>query len=352
MGKKVGDRFHYSGVMHIHTTESDGTKTLESVVALGQQVGLDFMMFADHMGLTNREAGKEGMYGKTLVVIGYEHNDPDDNNHYLVYKSPHVYPHDWAARDYVAAARKDKAFGIVAHPIERRSRQGKYPPYPWLEWDTNEYDGLEIWNQMSEWLEKLTPWNKLAMAFSPRKSIVGPTPEVLRIWDELNQKRRYAGVAGVDAHAFPYRVGPVTVEIFPYKVHFKSLRTHIILDEPMAEDFKTASAQLYAALADCRLFVSNIRWGDANSFRFYAQNGAASATCGGAIDYQPGTKLLVELPGRATIKLVCDGATVVETNSDRLSYAVASPGLYRVEAWKRKRGWIFSNHIRIGLDKE
>ena len=109
MGKKVGDRYHYSGAIHIHTTESDGTKSLEEVVAIGQQAGLDFMMFTDHMGLTNREAGLEGLYGQTLVVVGYEHNDADDNNHYLLFNSPSVYPRDLTAAEYVAAARRDGA---------------------------------------------------------------------------------------------------------------------------------------------------------------------------------------------------------------------------------------------------
>ena len=27
---------------------------------------------------------------------------------------------------------------------------------------------------------------------------------------------------------------------------------------------------------------------------------------------------------------------------------VRKPGVYRVEAWKGRRGWIFSNHVRIG----
>ena len=349
MDKKVGSRYHYSGCIHIHTTESDGTKPLEEVVAIGREAGLDFMMFADHMGLTNREAGLEGMYGDTLVVIGYEHNDLDDNNHFMVFKSPKVYPEDMSAQEYVAAAREDKAIGIIAHPIEKRPRDGKYPPYPWTAWDTDLYDGVELWNQMSEWMEKLGTFNKLAMAFSPRKSMVGPPPEVLSLWDKLNKKRRYVGIAGVDAHAFPVDVGPIRVEIFPYKVHFRSLLTHIILDEPMASDFATASEQLYRALLNCRVFGSNLRWGDATNFQFLAHGDGIEATCGDALASHEGVTLTVQLPSRANIRLIHDGREVVRTDSDGLEFGVSAPGLYRVEAWKgKKRGWIFSNHIRIG----
>ncbi len=103
MAVKIGDCYCYSGAIHIHTTESDGTKTLEEVVALGQEVGLDFMMFSDHMTLSNREMGKEGFYGDTLVTVGYEHNDGQDIHHYLLFGTPGVYPADMNVRDYVAA---------------------------------------------------------------------------------------------------------------------------------------------------------------------------------------------------------------------------------------------------------
>ena len=236
----------------------------------------------------------------------------------------------------------------MAHPIEHRSRDGKYPPYPWLDWSTDRFDGLEIWNQMSEWMEKLSPFNKVIMALSPRKSMVGPPAEALDLWDRLNLKRRYAGVAGVDAHAFPVEIGPLTVEIFPYKVHFKSLRTHIILDEPLSADYAVARQQLFRALGDCQVFVSNIRWGDANRFQFVARTPHSEVVAGQELADHVGVELAVRLPSRAHIKLIRNGHVVLDTWSDRLNYTVNSPGLYRVEAWKGRRGWIFSNHIRIG----
>ena len=350
MGRRIGDRYHYTGAVHIHTSESDGARTLREVVAIGREVGLDFMLFTDHMGLTNREAGLEDVYGSTVVLIGYEHNDPDDNNHYLIFKSPGVYPEGMSARQYVEAARRDRALGIIAHPIETRSREGRHPPYPWLEWSTDQFDGLEIWNQMSEWMEKLTAWNKIAMAFSPRKSMVGPPPEALRIWDELNRKRRYVGVAGVDAHAFPVPLGPFTVRIFPYKVHFRSLQTHLILDQPLASDFATASAQVYDALARCRVFNSNARWGDATDFVFTACHGEKTVVSGDSLPGYEGVTLSVKVPSKATIKLIGNGKLVAESSCDCLDYAVTTPGLYRAEVWRGRRGWIFSNHIRIGVD--
>jgi len=55
----------------------------------------------------------------------------------------------------------------------------------------------------------------------------------------------------------------------------------------------------------------------------------------------------IELPARARIRLVHDGCTTVENEGQELIHRLDAPGIYRVEAWKGRRGWIFSNHIRV-----
>ncbi len=347
MAVRLGDWHCYAGAIHIHTTESDGTKTLEEVVSLGREVGLDFMMFSDHMTLSNREMGKEGFYGDTLVTVGYEHNDADDIHHYLLFDSPRVYPSDMSAAEYVKAGAADGALGFLAHPDEIRNKLKSYPPYPWKDWSVDGFTGIELWNQMSEWMEKLTRYNMLVNACSPRKWMVGPTDRILKKWDELNMTRKVVGFASVDAHAFSAKVGPLKVEIFPYKVHFKTLRSYILLPEEMSRDFNTARDQLYQALRDCRLYFANVRWGAADEFEFYIKSGDQTTVSGGQIKASADARLVVNLPERATLKLIHNGQYTLQANTDRLELDRLDPGLYRVEAWKGKRGWIFSNHIRV-----
>jgi hypothetical protein len=347
MPKRFDKWFQYTGAIHIHTTESDGTLTLEEVVAIGREVGLEFMMFADHMTLSNRTAGKEGFYGDTLVAIGYEHNDLIEHHHYLLFDSPRVYPADWQPAQYVAQGAADGALGIIAHPDEIRNALRDHPPYPWTDWSVEGYTGIEIWNQMSEWMEKLTRFNKLFHVFSPRKSIVAPPAVTLARWDALNATRRCVGIAAADAHGFGVKAGPFTVRVFPYKVHFRTLRCYVLLNEPMSRDVRVATHQLYDAIRDCRLYSANVRWGDAEDFRFIVRNGDETVTCGGEVRFDNDTILQVQLPSRATVRIVRDGRIVLEADGDRIEQRVDSPGLYRVEAWKKRRGWIFSNHIRI-----
>jgi hypothetical protein len=349
MTKKPDNWYSYSGAIHMHTTESDGTKPLEEVIAIGQSAGLEFMVVTDHMTLSLRDAGKEGIYGKTLVIIGYEHNDPDDKNHYLILNSPKVYDESFSVRQYVGASVADSAIGILAHPDEIRDKLVEYPPYPWTDWSVDGFTGIELWNQMSEWMEKLTRFNKIMMSLSPRKSMVGPTQRILKKWDELNMKRKVVGIAGVDAHGFPVKAGPFTVRIFPYKTHFRSLRTHILLPHKISENFSEAKQQFFSAIRDCRVFFSNLRWGEANKFEFYGVQDSFKVVSGGSLPTAQNAGLIVRLPGKAILKLILNGNTILTTETDTLDYAVSQPGIYRVECWKGGRGWIFSNHIRIGM---
>ena len=64
----------------------------------------------------------------------------------------------------------------------------EHPPYPWTEWDTDDFTGIEIWNHMSEWMEGLTEQNKFQYFIHPLRSIDRPPSETLAKWDEIAQK--------------------------------------------------------------------------------------------------------------------------------------------------------------------
>jgi hypothetical protein len=123
-----------------------------------------------------------------------------------------------------------------------------------------------------------------------------------------------------------------------------------MLPEPLSDDLATARRQVYDALLDCRVYGSNMRWGDADGFEFIATNASERVIAGGQLSTIDEARIEVYLPHTAEIRLIHDGRNVVDTISDKLLYSVEQPGLYRVEAWRKNRGWIFSNHIRIGMD--
>ncbi|UCD16555.1 MAG: histidinol-phosphatase [Candidatus Zixiibacteriota bacterium] len=346
---KIGNYFEYTGCIHLHTTYSDGTKSIREVTDIASSLGLDYIMICDHMTLESRKDGNECFSNGTLVLIGYEHNDMEDCNHYLLFETDDVLPVQLTAKEYVAAGRQQGALGIIAHPDEIRPRLGRYPSYPWLDWNVDGYDGIEIWNQMSEWMENLKPYNQIKMVFSPRRILQSPTDRILMKWDELNVRRKVAGIGAIDAHGYPYRIGPLTITIFPYKVQFQSIRTHLLLADELSTDISKAKRQLYNAIRDCRAYVSNYRRGDASGFEFTAQQGSRTVIGGGRLDSCDDSRLIVRVPQKADISLIGNGQKLLESRGDYLEYRPQQRGLYRVEVRKRQRGWIFSNHIRIGM---
>ena len=232
----------------------------------------------------------------------------------------------------------------------------EHPPYPWTEWDLADFTGIEIWNHMSEWMENLTEQNKYQSFIHPLKSIVAPPVETLAIWDKLNLQRKVVGIGGIDAHAHKYNVlGFVEVEVFPYKVLFKSIRTHLLIEEdlPLKKDEKSLSKTkriIYGALASGSSFFANDYLAESKGFRFYAEAGKKKYQMGETVDYSGKIKLDVSVPStKSEIKLIHNGKLIETVEASEAKFEVKDPGIYRVEITYNKKAWIYSNHIRINI---
>jgi len=336
------------GSIHIHSDYSDGTRTIPDISRIAGSVGIDYLLFADHMTLKSLDDGLEGWYGNTLSLIGYEINDRNNINHYLVFGLNKVLDPDMSPPEYVKQVKKLDGIGFIAHPDEVRDNFPEHPPYPWTYWEVNEFDGIEIWNHSSEWLEKVTPANKYWNIIKPRSSLRGPPDITLERWDRISQKRLVSGIGGIDAHAYPYNWGPFTIKIFAYKVLFKGIRTHLLLPRSLPRDINRAKKLIFGALTGAHAFISNYKWGDAKGFRFYMLSGDMMYHMGDTIKCGQQCEFHVTSPLKGKIILKRDGIVVKEVNRDRnLTFKTRKKGVYRVEVFRGKKVWIFSNHIRV-----
>ena len=230
----------------------------------------------------------------------------------------------------------------------------EHPPYPWTAWDLKEFTGIEIWNHMSEWMEGLTEKNKYNYFMHPLKSIKAPPAETLRVWDKLNQKRKVVGIGGLDAHAHKVNlVGFFEVEVFPYKVLFKSIRTHILTDKKIkpsriGKEIESAKKIVYSTLKKGRCFVSNYYHGDAAGFRFFAESGNKIYNMGDFLELSGKAKLRVILPTiSGKIKLIRNGRLTDTVENIDADFIIRRKGSYRVEIYLNENAWIYSNHISI-----
>jgi hypothetical protein len=230
----------------------------------------------------------------------------------------------------------------------------EHPAYPWQDWDAEGFTGIEIWNHMSEWMEGLTEDNKYQRFLHPLRSIVSPPETTLQRWDELNRKRLVVGIGGVDAHAHKADVmGFFAVEVFPYKVMFKSIHTHVLLDSPLHRNdpafVEEDARSILDALKAGRAFVANSYHGDPKGFSFVASDGPVLYQQGAEIPFNKSRQLTlhIQLPRQAVMRLLRDGTLVYEQRTRDQEWIVKEPGCYRVEAWLDDFAWIFSNPIRV-----
>lgn len=343
--------FESVGAVHVHSSYSDGTRTIPEIAAIAQNKPLDFLMISDHNTLEPKRRGLEGWHGDVLVMIGYEINDPSDRNHYLAFRINEEIEAGLEAKDYVSRVHEKGGFGVIAHPAEKRSFSDDYPPYPWTDWEVQGFDGIEIWNQLSEWMEGVTHANIAWRIWHPLRSIRYPAWETLERWDQFNRHRRVVGIGGLDVHAFRYKVfGLIPVEIYPYKVQFRSIRTHLLTRRPLVADgkklpFKEAEQEVFSSLSAGRCFVSNYSLGNASGFQYYARQEDEFFPMGSRLEGKKRTQFFVETPLPGLIRLIRDSQVIHRITGTQLFYESDREGVYRIEVYRKKRGWIYSNPI-------
>lgn len=348
--------FEYVGALHMHSVYSDGSGEVEFIVKAASEVGLDFIILTDHNTLRALNDGYEGWTKNTLLLVGCEINDKNNINHYLAFGIKEAYSTRLSAKQYVKMVNESGGIGFIAHPHEKRTHMKEHPPYPWTDWDVEDFTGIEVWNHMSEWMENLTEQNKYQAFLHPLRSIIAPPAETIKVWDELNLKRRVVGIGGVDAHAHKYNLlGFLEVEIFPYKVLFKSIRTHILTNNEIKKGkgekvINTAKKQVYKALGEGRCFFANDYHNESKGFRYFAKASSKVYQMGESVPVSKNVHLKVYLPvSKAEIKLIHNGKIVNSLEDNEAEFIVNKKGVYRVEVYLNKKAWIFSNHIRVGI---
>src|SRR5437763_1441381 len=103
----IADVHEVCGAIHLHTTFSDGGTDFPTLINTANEVDLDFIAVTDHRTLKGRRAGFEGFAGKLLVIVGYEHNDINNINHYLAFNTTKVIDVNDNPQKYIDEIKKD-----------------------------------------------------------------------------------------------------------------------------------------------------------------------------------------------------------------------------------------------------
>lgn len=368
--------YEYKGVIHVHSTYSDGLLPVDKIMKEAQAAGLDFVMLTDHNTLKPLKEGYEGWYGSSLLLIGTEITPKDDKHHLMAFGVREEIEPSTNPQENIDAVRAQGGFCIIAHPHSEPSsrrharraslrsvragrRRGgpvaqvpggagtepEWAGYPWEDWSVQGYTAIEIWNYTWDVVEDMNTVPRLIKHFFfPRQAVTGPSQQVLQKWDQLLKSRRVVGIGGVDAHGFP----------FSYRDAFKTVRTHVLLDRPLTGRLERDKALIYGALKSGSCFVGFDGEHDSSGFVFEAVTGRGGVVRpGGSVRGSRMPMFRIEAPHEGAIRLIRDGEVIGETVGAAYEREAVGPGVYRVEAYykagrNRMAPWVFTNHIIVG----
>ena len=343
-------KYDYRGIIHCHSTYSDGTGDMEEIGKAANDAGLDFVMMTDHDQMKPVEDGQEKWVGSSLIICGTEITP--DKNHYIVFGEKKLKDVDklraLKPQEYIDAVNAQGWFGFIAHPDHIGTQKFGIPSYKWEDWAVNHFTGMGLWDLMTDWQSQLDREDVTMEVYTEFEDwLSGPRIETLKRWDELNAKAKVVGIGEIDNHKYKKDYNGTTLEIFPYETAFKTVTNHILLDKPLDKDFKKAKKQVLDAVKHGALYVSFDWWDDPTDFSFEIDNGKKVAGMGDTIELGEKTELVASFPQEALLNVYKNGESILEEEGDEILVDLTEPGSYRVEAMRNDIVWILSNNIYV-----
>jgi hypothetical protein len=353
VGPPPGDGYvRTKGVVHVHTTLSDGGGTPEEVIRAAKASGLDFLGITDHNNLDAKPY--EGYRDGVLVLVGAELSTPV--GHVLgvgVDRDP-AWRFNGDGLDGLEDVRDLGGVPFAAHPFSARA------DLRWNGWDLPGPWGIEILNGDSD---ARAAWPRLLLTvglyrlnadYALLQGLSAPR-EPLRRWDEMLARRDVVGLSGSDAHSRLAVTKARAIRFPSYEALFSQSRNHLLLDRPLAGEAAADRAAILDALRRGRFYVGLDALAAADAFRFTVEGPGGRWTMGDHVAPAKGLRAVAggRVPRGSRVVLLRDGRTVGE-GKEALETPLAGPGVYRVEV--RAPGfsvpWVITNPVYVHDERE
>jgi hypothetical protein len=344
------------GVLHVHTTYSDGSGSIPHVATAAAEAGLQFVIVTDHDTLQPLTDGWEGYHGGCLVLVGSE----------VRVRGGHVLALD---------VPPDLRMGIIpaAEAVENIRQAGGisfFLPDEDLSLSPAQvlgarFAGMEVINlhNLARQVASLPAFIAFAIRYVTRGPmaafgmLVARPDGEMATWDRLNRERAMPGIASVDAHSRIYIHPRHDLKIPTYTQSFRLVQTHLLLDSPLTGDVARDRSAVYRALAVGR---THLVYGDegAQEIRFWAASSAAASGPGQHLPDEGGLTFFARSPVAKTLyRLYRSGELVAQQSGRCARFAGSGPGFYRLEVyrWRGRVGplhfgvtpWLFTNCITV-----
>lgn len=342
--------YHYVGNIHLHSTYSDGFASIKQIAQIAEEEGLDFIIITDHFHLVGLP--EQGYYGQLMLLVGMEINEED--NHYLALDVSEVIANG-KAQKVIDEVNLQKGIGIIAHPDEKGSPfYENYKTYRWNDWSVHGFQGIEVWNFLSQYKDEITGIFKgIYLLFFPHAALKGPYKETLDKLDNYQKKDlKIFAYGGSDAHGIKIKLGPILLlTISPYDLCFKCINTHIISDKKLSGNTNTDKELVYQSLRQGRFWISYDYFKNSKGFQFLIRSPREKWLMGEDLPYQKSLYAEIKTPYKALVKLIKDGQIYGESRGRAHRFPITKKGVYRIEAYHKHlfsyRLWIFSNPIWV-----
>ena len=256
---------HLSGIVHVHTTFSDGGGTPEEVIAAAQKAGVSFLIITDHNNQGARNAA--GYHGKLLVLVGTELSS--EEGHIVALGIPDtLYRPPPYARDAMEDVEQLGGVSFAAHPMSPT------PEFRWKRWDLPGSWGIEVLNGDSEWREAgglNLFWTLCLYGLNHRYAMLTSmkSPDAtLKKWDELLAKRDVPAIVGTDAHSRVPFTRKISLRFPSYQSLFDLAQNHVLLQSPLTGNAGTDSRSIIDALHKGQNYVAARCTGFGQGFLF------------------------------------------------------------------------------------
>lgn len=350
---KGGPELHgLSCVIHLHSTFSDGTATVEELIGSAREAGRDVVLLTDHDTLGAKHAGWEGWHDSVLLGVGVEVSP--QGGHYLAFGIDREIPHEGVPVSSIPATVAEAGgFGFAAHPFSIGSqispRFGR--AFDWPDLENQEMAGIELWSLTTDIAERWTSAREaIRYMRAPERQLDGPPAHHLEAWDRLCESRRVAAIGGLDTHQHGFRVLGRMLTPMPNTRYFRLFATYALLREKPSGDGEADLEAVYEALREGRSYLGVDGLAPAGGFDFRAAGEGSVALMG---EEHPAGRwtMRASAPREAHLVLLRAGEQIASAQGTELEHEVSEPGPYRAEARLRVDGheqrWIISNPIYL-----
>lgn len=356
-----GNVYEYSGVIGIHTTYSDGTRSYREAEKMCDSQNLHFAITTDVNTAEPMKMPLDRRFGMTLMIPAVIISGDQGHERYLVIGDsiPELPGKGVSVDSALIDAMRKGSLVILAHSRANESPAEK----------GRLITGMELYNFNESWKDafSLLGINKLVGSYlgytvneHSLNYLLAYPEEKMNEFDRLNMKRRVVGIGVAGAGSYDI-LGWRRDYYFPsYQSVMGMVHTVIVTRTPYNATYKHDREITLDALRKGHAYVSFPGLEPARGFFFTASSGHSTVMMGDSL----------RLDGKATLGVSVPDSDGVETQVLRngkiigryhdvegVNLTVSTPGEYRVQVFqkrtmlpfflRRSYPWILSNPIYI-----